>query len=588
MVNLLADQGFGGEPFFVSDMDRCMPGSALSRDPLRRHWRLMDYEAEGLSGTMLTAGPETAAPEITCPLGISGYHAISIGTYVRHGLLNVPVSVLARLSGDEQFSLLSMPPQEERGAIVHELFWKVADLTGQDIVIGQAKNRVAPGEGPGSYLCTNARVAYVKLVPLSDREVDALEADRRRRDTRRLFAHNDGWSLMFAYRPTTPEELCRDLAPLEDSDFSRLYWEAGGGDMLQYYTKIGRLHTYENVGDFSRPGERFVGESWRAFREQGIDPFRVAIDHTHTMGLEFHAGYRVSNFRSPPPQDYLSVGDSFYSRHPELRGVTRAGEPTPRIAYSYPETRRYVVSIFREMASYPIDGVCLMYNRRPPFVEYEPPLVEGFKTRHGLDPRALDETDPRWLSHRAGAMTQFMRELRAALDDAAQEHRRDRRIGVTAIVMRDVRENLEHGLDLETWLAEDLVDTLVPYSSEPNYDAFYESANESWPDVSDAGHFVNLTRGTGCTLALNLLPRRMGVEQYRRKAATLYGAGVENFFIWDTNLRSDYGAAWGALRRLGHRDEIAAWARAGEPPMESPGRLLSSLGGFGVGYETPE
>ena len=185
-------------------------------------------------------------------------------------------------------------------------------------------------------------------------------------------------------------------------------------------------------------------------------------------------------------------------------------------------------------------------------------------------------------------MTQFMRELRAALDDAAQEHRRDRRIGVTAIVMRDVRENLEHGLDLETWLAEGLVDTLVPYSSEPNYDAFYESANESWPDVSDAGHFVNLTRGTGCTLALNLLPRRMGVEQYRRKAATLYGAGVENFFIWDTNLRSDYGAAWGALRRLGHRDEIAAWARAGEPPMESPGRLLSSLGGFGVGYETPE
>ena len=221
MIDLLTHRGFGADPIFVSDMDQCMPGNALSRDPLRRHWRLMDYEAEGLSGTMLTAGPETAAPEVTCPLGVSGYHAISIGTYVRHGLLNVPVSVLARLSGDDQFSLLSMPPQEERGAIVHELFWKVADLTGQDIVIGQAKNRVAPGEGPGSYLCTDARVAYVKLVPLSDREVDALEADRRRRDTRRLFAHNDGWSLMFAYRPTTPEELCRDLEPPAKTPTSR-------------------------------------------------------------------------------------------------------------------------------------------------------------------------------------------------------------------------------------------------------------------------------------------------------------------------------------------------------------------------------
>ena len=588
MVDLPADQRFGGEPLFISDMSRCRPSAALSREPRRRHWRLMDYEADGVSGTMLTAGPETAAPEVVCPVGVSGYHAISIGAYVRHGLLNEPVSVLARLSGDEQSSLLSLPPQEERGAIVHELFWKVGDLTGQDIVLGQAGNRTAPGDEPGSYLCTNARVAYVKLTPLSAGEVEAVEADRRRTDTGRLFAHNDAWSLMFAYRPTTAEELCRDIAPLEDSDFSRLYWEAGGGDMLQYSTKIGRMHTYEHVGDFSRPGERFVGESWRAFREQGIDPFRTALDYAHKIGLEFHAGYRVSNFRSPPPQDYLSVGDSFYNRHPELRGVSRSGGPTPRIAYSYPETRRYVVSIFREIASYPVDGVCLMYNRRPPFVEYEPPLVEGFKAKHGTDPRALDELDPRWLSHRAAAMTQFMRELRAALDDAAQEQRRDRRIGVTAIVMRDTHENLAHGLDLEAWLAEGLVDTLVPYSSEPNYDAFYESANEAWTDAGDVAHFVNLTRGTGCTLAMNLLPRRMSPEAYRSKAAMLYGGGVENLFIWDTNLRSDYGASWSALRRLGHRDEIEAFTQAGGLGHISQGRLLRSLGGFDVGYETPE
>ncbi len=69
--------------------------------------------------------------------------------------------------------------------------------------------------------------------------------------------------------------------------------------------------------------------------------------------------------------------------------------------------------MFREMATrYPIDGVCLLYNRSPPLSAYEKPLVKGFQERYGRDPRQLDEKDPRWLSYRASMLTQFMRELR--------------------------------------------------------------------------------------------------------------------------------------------------------------------------------
>ena len=119
--------------------------------------------------------------------------------------------------------------------------------------------------------------------------------------------------------------------------------------------------------------------------------------------------------------DHFNHGDSFYKKHPELRGADRAGNATPRISYAYPEVREFVVSLLSEMAEFPIDGICLLYNRRPPLVEYEPPVVQGFIDEFGEDPRQLDSMDSRWLSYRARVLTQFMREVREAMVAAASE-----------------------------------------------------------------------------------------------------------------------------------------------------------------------
>ena len=64
----------------------------------------------------------------------------------------------------------------------------------------------------------------------------------------------------------------------------------------------------------------------------------------------------------------------------------------------------------------PIDGVAVLYNRRPPLLAYETPIVEGFKKKFGIDPREIPETDPRCLKFRAGFLTQFMRELRHGME----------------------------------------------------------------------------------------------------------------------------------------------------------------------------
>ena len=586
---LYADKGFAARPLYITDLDRCQPPTVLSSEADRGRWRMLSYEADGASGVMLLAGPETAAPEITYPLRVFGWHAVSIGAFGGH-FESETTSVEARLSGEETFSRLATPVERGgrsgQGAEVQlrEVFWKVADLTGQELVLRQTFWRVAPGDGPGSLQGHNARVAYIKLVPLSDAEIGAYKADLGRTDTRRLFAHNDAHGIHFSYRPTTAEEIRRNIEPYRDTDFSRIYWEAGGGDRTQYFSRIGTPPTHDRVKDFGRTGDRLLAESWRALRTQGIDPLQVAVDYTHEIGLELHAAYRVAGFHFPPPLDRARP-DSFYGLHPELRGTDAGGRRTPRLAYTYPETRAFAVSLLREMASFGADGVALLYNRRPPLVEYEPPLVEGFKAEYGLDPHQVDEMDPRWLTYRARILTQFMREVREAMDAASEEQGRGRRIEVSAIVMSTEEENLYRGMDLRAWVDEGLVDTLIPYTSAPNLNSFVES----WTDVRDLDFFIALTKDTPCKLAPNLMPRNMSAEDYMRRAASLHDAGIENFFFWDCteNRGGPDAQSWSAMRRLGHREEVEAWAKGEQVSLETSRMDVRKLGDWDMRYQTP-
>jgi hypothetical protein len=83
------------------------------------------------------------------------------------------------------------------------------------------------------------------------------------------------------------------------------------------------------------------------------------------------------------------------------------------------------------------------------------------------------------------------------------------------------------------------------------------------------------------------MPRQLEPEQYRKRADALYKAGSDHFFFWDTNARWDFGPSWSALRRLGHREEVAAWVSSGSPPIERPGSNLKKLGDWDLTYATP-
>ena len=568
---------------YLSDLSRCQPTHLISPEPKPGHWRTLTYETDSVSGTMLVAGPETAAADVVCTLDAQGWHEVHFGVFSQ---FMFPVEFLARLTDDTTSSMVEMaqlPPQKEsdgrlttpayRTRCIHELFWKAADLTRLDLVLGQRSMRVTEGDGPGTHQSAPARIAYIKLVPLSEHQVERLKADRDRRDTKRLFGHNDAHGPHQFCRPMTEEALRRHIEAFGDSDFGRLYWEAGGGDELNYFTEIGRMTTRDLVEDFQDPVYRYQAESWRHFVQQDIDPFRVILDRSHEMGLELHAGYRVAGFHYPPPYDHFNSGDTFYKRHPELRGIDRDGRVAPRVSYAFPEARQFVVSVLREIALLGVDGIALLYNRRPPLLDHEPPLVDGFIAEYGQDPRQLPEDDDRWLTYRARTLTQFMREVVEALDAAAEEMGRGKRIEITAVVGANTEENMRDAIDVDAWIGENLVDTIVPYSSQPGDD----SLNEAWRDPADVDDWIERTRGTECKLALNVMPRQFPPEGYFEKAHALYERGVDYLFFWDCDLRRAVYSPWSALRRLGHRQEIAAWVADGSPPMTSPRSLTSRM-----------
>ncbi|MCC6590002.1 MAG: family 10 glycosylhydrolase [Bryobacterales bacterium] len=577
-VPLLGDES---KAIYLSNLDQCQPKTALSRKPRRGHWRLLDFETDSTRGVMLVAGQNTAAPEVSYSFNRKGWYAISLGIR-SYGSGEDTTHLLVKLTGDQAFSRV-IHNGESRDQL-DEYFFKYADLTGQSLLIRQLVRQVVPENGQSvgnpSY---GAWLGYIKLVPLSDAEARSAQDERQSGRHRRLYCHHDAWSYTYQYRPTSADDIRLELEPFRATDFARMYWECGMGDRMYYPTKIGLQATDEWIADPYRVGDRLAAEAWRELRRKGIDPFRVALEHTHGMGMEFHATYRPAGFHFPVPEDEWNTG-GVYDKHPEWRGRDRQGRPTPRLSYAYPEARQVALQFLREvLTNYDVDGISIAYNRRPPLVEYEPPIVDSFKAKFGQDPRTLPENDSRWLKHRAMVLTEFMREVRQLLNEAAKRRARSKPLGLTAITMGTEQDNLLQAMDLEQWVKQGVVDTIVPYSTHPRL----LSTSDSFTDPKDVGFFVRITRGTPVKVAINLMPRQLSPEEYRKRANQCYAQGVDNLFFWDTNARYDFSPSWSALRRLGHKEELQAWVRAGSPALPRPGAKLKKLGDWDLTYATP-
>ncbi|HPG68634.1 MAG TPA: family 10 glycosylhydrolase [Candidatus Hydrogenedentes bacterium] len=248
---------------------------------------------------------------------------------------------------------------------------------------------------------------------------------------------------------SSPEELIalrlRQLAGTQVDTIC--YCTGGGGLFWGHQPKVGELigeFVTENDGQYVKD----ICTSLCALKEQGTDPLKVAVEFGHAKGMEVFWSYRMNNIedsfapwshprwkREHP--DYLLGRAEDYAKYE----MTDPRKWWSALNFAVPEVRDYVLRIFEDvLARYDVDGIDMDWFRHPRFF---PETTEE---------RAVT-------SEHIAIMNDFVREVRVLSEKAGAG--RGRPLLISCRVPLSVERCLAIGLDVPTWLEEDLVDILA-------------------------------------------------------------------------------------------------------------------------------
>lgn len=542
------------EETIISDLSVFTPQTDLDIGVRQKTWRLIDYEAESFSGKMLYAGPGMEAPEISLPLHLDGLHRIYIGM---HHPLFCDIHVRIRLTADPAYTLVrpETPTDKDRRGLpesfsgyftekkfaayqLTEAFWKVADLTNQVLHISRF-NEGVDGQG-GNVAHDYSNLAFIRLVPLSEEEVEAYHRELPTRHTRRLFAMNDGGIFI---NVRTREDILAQLEPYRDSDVGVMLWATFKGENCTYRSRIAR-----RLPEEFNPYDRFAsGDRWddalSALEAQGIDFMKEVVEAAHSMDIRIFPSLRLQTANKPAPRDMAP--NSFQFRHPQFHSRDRNGRSTGHLSLAYPEVRKFWIDLLLEAVDYGFDGVHIIFCRSAPFVFYDPPVIDACLENYGEDPRDMDRDDPRFISMLSEYVNRFMREVRAAIDQVGE--RMNKRLEIACNVNTTPVSNLKWGIDMATWVDEDLVDYLMPHPANAR------NAHEWLP------WYVDLVEESQVRLVPDLYPRRQPPAAALYSGETFYNIGCDGLAMWDTYARTSRISEWAMMKRLGHKDDLARW-----------------------------
>jgi hypothetical protein len=527
---------------FRADLSRCLPASRLTRNFAAGSWNLVDYETEdGLKGVMAAAYPDQDCGELTLPLDAKGAFQIFLGiNYTKapwdfsspYGQLEVKLSddpgfrrVAAEDGVNGEDGKTKMGVNNDCYRAIQETYWKTAELNGQTLVFRQPE---APYNQEDR--ASIANLSYVKLVPLDAAGREAWLQSKATPQTKRggmifctgqFTGHTSGTS---TFHPTKASFFENEFTPYADSDIGILIFEAMRGNYCLFKTKLGD-----------------VGPDDNQWREDWIDPLAEMVRVARRHGTKIFASQRMIGAQYPLNRTPIARA-RFYWQHPEWVKLDRDGVRLTGLSLAYAGVRQHWLGLLREALDYGIDGVQLHLNRATPFIGYEPPVVDAFRAKHGVDPRQLPESDARWATHCAGYVTGFLREVRALVDEKPGRELAITLYGEPTKYDHDKEgfDPMRYQCDVETWITERLADYLMPspYISLDLIRRWRQLGGERlhiWPD---------------------LMPRAQLPSAYARLAKRYYDAGADGFCTWDGERRAARLSEWAAIQRLGHRDQL--------------------------------
>lgn len=276
--------------------------------------------------------------------------------------------------------------------------------------------------------------------------IEELRAERQRaaHRERRVIFNNDGNEPVYLCENNTPGELLRhrtaDIAGTHVDSIFYCTWSSGFG-MFTHGTEVGSVFdTQEALFSKNRITEMLAA---------GTDPLEVVADFGKRNDIEVFWSFRMNDTHDASSAEYGPImfrANALKQKHPEWLIGTPENRPKfggwTAVDFGRPEIRdlatRYVEEVCR---NYDVDGIELDFFRHPVF----------FK-------RAAQTGTPCTDQERA-LMTQMMRQIRKVTE--TEGRKRGRPILVAVRVPDSVDYSRDVGLDIEHWLAEDLVDLMV-------------------------------------------------------------------------------------------------------------------------------
>jgi Glycosyl hydrolase-like 10 len=392
------------------------------------------------------------------------------------------------------------------------------------IILAELIGEVRLGAAPGPSDTAQAPA------PTTNKELRHKAAERRRR----IIINDDGGEPSKEMTEPTAEDLLKQhTTVLAGTQVDSLAYctQTVGLDVLTYFTKVGTVFT-------SSEGQ-YANNKMEALLAKGIDPLRVIVDYGKQHSLEVFWSLRMNDTHDASPHvEYgpiLLRANRFKSAHPEYLLGTPDKHPKngawTALDYGRPEVRERAFRLIEEVCrNYDIDGVELDFFRHPVFFQ---------STSRG--DKASDKD--------RAAMTELMVRIRKMADEVGQS--RGRPILIAVRIPDSVEYCRAIGLDLEHWMATDLLDLYIPGG--------YFQIND-WEYSVSLGHkygvkvYASLDDVRFKEASVKAL--RSNNRVYRARAAEAWHAGVDGIYLF--NFPDQFISDAALLSELGSPQTLAA------------------------------
>ena len=276
---------------------------------------------------------------------------------------------------------------------------------------------------------------------------NAYRLDRLRQDRtqaaarrRRIIFNNDGNSIVYHLKETTPEALlAARTTPLIGTQVDSIFYSSWGSGFGMF------THISDVAQPFVAKTGPFKANRTGDFHEKGLDPLQIMVDFGKKHDIEIFWSMRMNDIHDAYPQ-WSALFPEFKKRHPEFLFTTRDNPPVnghwSGLDYNHAPVRARALALLEDVCKrYDVDGVELDFLRHPPF-------FRSHASGHDCT-EAECET-----------MTDLIRNIRRMTEQEGL--RRKRPILVAVRVPASAECCKEMGLDILRWMEEGLIDLAVP------------------------------------------------------------------------------------------------------------------------------